>query len=158
MQAYDFILIFFLGFFSCGFIVSLFFVSDIETPFSYGDEYSLDAPSDWISEDDITLLDDKLIISIDNAKISSYKPTGSMRPVLDEGANGIRVVPKNPEDISIGDIVSFNKNGMLIVHRVVEKSVDAEGYYYITKGDNNEFFDGIIRFENIEYVTIGILY
>ncbi len=117
-----------------------------------------ESPSDWILEEDIILLDNKIIINVDNAKLSSYKPTGSMKPVLDKGANGIRVVPGIPEEIDVGDIISFNKNGLLIVHRIVEKGIDSKGVYFITKGDNNNFSDGKIRFENIEYVTIGILY
>ncbi len=47
---------------------------------------------------------------------------------------------------------------MLIVHRVVDKGVDSDGVYFITKGDNNNYSDGKVRFEEIEYITIGILY
>jgi len=154
----DFVLIFILGFFSCAFILSLVFFHGSEVPFGNGNMDLEESPSDWILEEDIILLDNKIIINVDNAKLSSYKPTGSMKPVLDKGANGIRVVPGIPEEIDVGDIISFNKNGLLIVHRIVEKGIDSKGVYFITKGDNNNFSDGKIRFENIEYVTIGILY
>jgi len=160
MKTVDFILIFLLGFFSCAFVFSLMFASDFEVPFGGGSDgdYENSAPSDWISEEDITLLDDKIIINVENAKISSYKPTGSMKPVLDEGANGIRIVPESADEIDVGDIISFRKNGILIVHRVVSKGVDSNGVYFVTRGDNNNYPDGKIRFDDVRYVTIGILY
>ena len=81
-----------------------------------------------------------------------------MKPLLDFNSNGIRIVPKNEEQISVGDIISFEQNGDLIVHRVVEKSEDEEGVYFITKGDNNSASDGKIRFKDIKYVTVGVIW
>lgn len=85
-------------------------------------------------------------------------PTGSMLPVLSETANGIRIVPEAAEDIQIGDIISYQTEQGLIVHRITARGFDNEGYYFIAKGDNNELSDGKIRFEDIKYVTIGVLY
>ena len=81
-----------------------------------------------------------------------------MKPVFDEKANGIRIKPKASEEINEGDIVSFRKEQGLIVHRVIKKGIDDEGTFFITKGDNSEVDDGKIRFEDIEYITIGILW
>ena len=115
-------------------------------------------PSDRISEDNIQVLEDKIIISIDNPSVSRYANTNSMIPINDEGANGIRIVPQSEDEISVGDIITFEEDGMLIVHRVTEIGQDEQGKYFITKGDNNAFTDGKIRFDQIRYLTIGVLY
>jgi len=104
----------------------------------------------------ISITGNSITINVPNASISSYAPTGSMKPVFDSGANGIRIVPNSPEQIKVGDIVTFGKDN--IVHRIVEEGKDEGGYWFITKGDNNQVSDGKIRFEDIKYVTIGVLY
>jgi signal peptidase I len=81
-----------------------------------------------------------------------------MLPVFDTGANGIRIQPHSSDEIKLGDIVSYERNGELIVHRVIEIGTDSQGLYFITKGDNSAFSDGKIRFSEIKYITIGILY
>jgi len=116
----------------------------------------MDAPGDWIKNSEIIVNQDSIIINIANTSLSSYAPTGSMRPVFDEGANGIRIVPLDESQINVGDIISFGDEK--IVHRVVEKGLDESGVYFITKGDNNQVVDDKIRFRDIRYVTIGILY
>jgi hypothetical protein len=58
----------------------------------------------------------------------------------------------------VGDIVSYRKGESLIVHRVIEKGVDEEGIYFVVKGDNNSISDGKIRFEEIEYITVGVIW
>ena len=47
---------------------------------------------------------------------------------------------------------------MLIVHRVVEKGIDEQGVYFITKGDNNNIDDCKIRFKDIDTVLIAVIY
>jgi len=116
------------------------------------------SPSDFLGEQDILIYLDKVVLKITGASVSRYEASGSMRPVLDKGANGIRVKPINEEQIHVGDIVSFKKKDSLVVHRVIEKGMDDEGIYFITKGDNNDFVDGKIRFEDIKYVTLGLIY
>ena len=153
---FDSIITFLLGFLSCVAIFISISLSGNEIPLGLG--ISNPSPSNWISEEDIILLKDKIIININNAELSYYSPTGSMRPTLDEGANGIRITPTNSDDINIGDIISFNRDGILIVHRVIGKGYDENGLYFITKGDNNNFSDGKVRFSDIKYITIGILY
>ena len=152
-------LVFLVGFLSCAFLFYVFFYSNIEVPFGTGfTSFENVAPSDWVTEEDIILFDDMIILKIGNATLSNYAATGSMKPIFDKGANGIRVVPEDSEEVNVGDIVSFRFGGGLIVHRVVEKGIDSEGIYFVTQGDNNAFSDEKIRFEDIEYVTIGIIY
>ena len=103
-------------------------------------------------------LSDKIIIKVNNASLSNYADTGSMNPVFDIGANGIRIKPESEEQINVGDIVSFDYDNKLIVHRVIEKSFDDKGVYFITKGDNADFPDGKIRFEQIKYITVGVIW
>lgn len=154
-------LIFAFGFLSAN-LLNFYLVNGLENPFNNGFEISSfnskQAPSDFIKEKQIEVYSDKIIIHVENASLSSYAPTGSMKPVLDENSNGIRIIPKSEEDIHIGDIITFQENDYLVVHRVIEKNSDENGTYFITKGDNNGISDGKIRFKNIKYITIGILW
>ncbi len=160
-------IIFLIGFLSAN-ILGLYFIYGVEMPLSL-DNFSLDnlgfnlndnnsAPFDFVDESQIKVYDDKIIINVDGASLSRYAPTGSMKPVLDEGSNGIRVVPKSAEDIHVGDIITFEQDNYLIVHRVVDIGTDEKGIYFITKGDNSGIADGKVRFENIKYITIGVIW
>jgi hypothetical protein len=118
------------------------------------------SPDDWIREGNIEIYNDRVIIYIDNASISRYEDSNSMVPVLDSGVNGIRIVPE-PDDIHIGDIVSYEAGWIdgLVVHRVVYIGEDELGKYYILKGDNNTKNDPEkVRFEQIRYVTVALIY
>ncbi len=143
-------------------LVNSHYYSKFENPMSLNslflDFSSAKTPSNFLNKEDIELYDDKIIINIKNASISKYASTGSMEPLLDENSNGIRIIPESEQDISIGDIITFEKNKDLIVHRVIDIGSDEKGTYFITKGDNNSSSDGKIRFENIRYLTIGILW
>jgi len=118
------------------------------------------SPADHIKEDQIRVENDKVIITIQNAKIARFANTNSMDPLLDEDSNAIQIVPKSPKDIYLGDIISYNSiSGDIIIHRVVDINEDEEGKYYITKGDNNPRPDDeLIRFWQIRYLTIGVIY
>lgn len=141
-----------MGFSAC--LLFMFIV--IEQPFQ---ESNINAPGDWIKQDQIKVTNESIIIHVSNAELSTYAATGSMKPTLDKGANGIRIIPISAEDINIGDIISYNSNNDLVVHRVIEKGSDEKGYWFITKGDNNMITDDSkIRFDDIKYVTIGVLY
>ena len=155
-------LVFLFGFLAC---FSLFYVFGYfnnnmnEVPFGTGlAGLETLSPIDRISEEDIIILEDKVILKISGVTLSNYVESGSMSPLLDKGSNGIRVVPQNEEDVDVGDIVSYLFEDILVVHRVIEKGVDDEGTYFITQGDNNLVNDGKIRFEDIKYITIGIIY
>lgn len=157
-------IIFLLGFLSAN-LVGLYFIYGFETPFlfsnisnSFGLNSNDSAPFDFIQEKDIKVYDDKIVINIEGASLSRYAPTKSMIPILDQGSNGIRIRPDSKEDIHIGDIISFRQDNMLIVHRVVEIGNDEQGIYFITKGDNNNIVDGKVRFEDVEFITIGVIW
>ena len=120
--------------------------------------FELNSPSNYVNEEDIILMNDRIILKIHNATLSNYKDTGSMGPFLNGDANGIRIVPPSEKDVNIGDIVSYRIRDFLIVHRVVKKGIDDEGIYFIVQGDTNLISDGKIRFSDIEYVTIGVIW
>jgi hypothetical protein len=125
--------------------------------FNITGESVLETPSDYLSEREILVYNDKIVIMVDNATLSNYGDTGSMDPVFGKGANGIRIKPGSEEEINIGDIISFNYGNRLVVHRVIEKGFDEQGTYFITKGDNADTREKI-RFEDIQWKTIGVIY
>ncbi len=45
------------------------------------------------------------------------------------------------DDLSVGDILVYNKDDRVIVHRIYEILEVADGVAYVTKGDNNESED-----------------
>lgn len=162
-------LIFLAGFASCALAVFVFSLSanGMEMPFSAisgiygvsGMPGNDSAPGDWINLNQITLTGESITIRIPNASLSSYAPTGSMKPVFDEKSNGIRIVPQSAEQIKVGDIITFTLGNDIVVHRVIEKGEDSEGYWFLTKGDNNPISDEVkIRFSQIKYITIAVLY
>ena len=139
-------------------MVNLYFISGFESPFSYIMGSNVSAPYDFVDEDQIEIFKDKIIINLEGASLGRYAPTGSMIPLLDENANGIRIEPKSETDIHIGDIITFQDGRNLIVHRVVDIGSDEKGTYFITKGDNNDISDGKIRFKDVRYITIGVIW
>lgn len=149
-----FVIVFAIGFLSC----MLLSFSEIEMPLGISLNSETEAPADWIKEEQIHVYENIVVIDVEDASVSRYAPTGSMKPVLDKGSNGIRIKPASAEQIEAGDIITFEQDGQLIVHRVVEIGEDNEGNYFITKGDNNNVTDGKVRFEDIKYVTIGIIW
>ena len=146
----------------CSTLINSYYDSELENPLSWDLSFlgfsQANTPYDFIDREDILVYDDKVIINIDGVSIGRYTPTGSMEPLLDENSNGIRITPNSEEDIHIGDIITFKKNNDFIIHRVIDKGIDNNGTYFITKGDNNNVSDGKIRFEDIRYLTIGILW
>jgi len=119
------------------------------------------SPYDRIKEWNIDIFDDRIVIRIDGATWARYSDTNSMDPILDYGANGLEIIPNSPDNIYVGDIITFRPtwSNSLIVHRVIMIDEDDQGWYCVTKGDNSTFTDpGKLRFDQIEYVLIGILY
>lgn len=118
----------------------------------------LRVPFDFVSEDKIKADKDTVIIEIENPVLSRYFDSESMNPVLGKGATGVGVKPKSEADIHVGDIISFWQDSKILVHRVLEKGLDEQGVYFITKGDNNNFDDGKIRFSQIDSVLVAVIY
>ncbi|MFH1210204.1 MAG: signal peptidase I [archaeon] len=119
------------------------------------------SPADHIKEDQIHVYDDKIVIEIKNARWAGFEDTNSMDPILDKDSNAIQVIPEKPEDIQVGDIISYQSEmfNTVIIHRVVEINEDEQGIYYVTRGDNNSANDPEkIRFEMVRRILVAIIY
>ena len=117
----------------------------------------LNTQSNWLTEDDIQLKDNQLIININNSQILTYSDTRSMQPYVNQNSMSIILKPEYGS-LKVGDVIIFQKNGKLITHRIVGLGTDNSGVFYLTQGDNNEVSDGKIRFEDIKGVVVGVLY
>ncbi|MFH1511240.1 MAG: hypothetical protein ABIF10_06105 [Candidatus Woesearchaeota archaeon] len=119
------------------------------------------SPHDWIKEDQIHVYSDKVVIDLRNAEWATFTDTKSMDPVIDFRSNAIEVVPAKPEDIHLGDIVSYESKyaSGTIIHRVVEIGNDEDGWYCRLKGDNLDDKDpGKVRFGQIRRVVVAVIY
>lgn len=132
----------------------------LEMPYSGFIAGEVISPSDHISEDNIFVLDDKVIIKVKSPKWAAFTDTNSMDPIIDINSNSIEIKPQNTEEILPGDIISYSYQDLgLIIHRVIKTGYDEHGWYAITKGDNNFFKDPAkVRFEQVNGVVIGVIY
>ena len=128
-------------------------LSNIEASF-----FDKPSPANWIKENQIQIYRDRIVILIPNATLSRYAATKSMDPSIDSYANGVEITPESPEQLHVGDIIAYQVDDSFIVHRIIEIGSDDKGWYCIPKGDNAVQNDGKIRFEQIKYVTIAIIY
>lgn len=119
----------------------------------------LDSPSDWIQESQIKVYHDKVVLDINKATWAKFTNTNSMDPFLDEKSHAIEIMPENPEDVNVGDIISYQTKQGTIIHRVIDTGFDEKGFFYIVKGDNNKDVDLYkVRFENIKGVVVAVIY
>ncbi len=67
--------------------------------------------------------------------------SGSMYPKIHKG-DVVIITKLNPDDeLKVGDIIAYQKEKIMIVHRVIEIEKDKNEYFYYTKGDANEDVD-----------------
>ena len=117
------------------------------------------SPSDWISEEQIKVYPEFVMLSIENATWASFTNTNSMDPFLDEKAHALEVQPDDPLQISPGDIISYQTIHGIVIHRVMAIGEDQQGVYYIVKGDNNTLTDPVkVRFDEVQGVVVAIIY
>ncbi len=117
------------------------------------------SPSDWITEEKIHVYKDRIVIDVHDARWAKFTDTNSMDPLFDETANTLKLMPGKPEDIGVGDIISYRTDNTVIIHRVVKTGYDEQGWYAITKGDNLSAQDpGRVRFGQITGVSFAIIY
>lgn len=155
-------------FFSSGWILSkVYYGAGEDKPSIMTGELAIDSsperasPSDIISEDNIKVYNDRIVIYVDHPLWAKFTDTNSMDPVFDQGSNALQIAPKAEKQIHVGDIISFTTDleEGTIIHRVIEIGNDSEGWYAITKGDNNLYPDpGKTRFDHIKKLLFGIIY
>lgn len=63
--------------------------------------------------------------------------SGSMSPTLKIGSVILSKTPEDNSALKVGDIITFEENGAVITHRIIEV-VKKDGTKYRTKGDNPE--------------------
>lgn len=127
--------------------------------FSFGREKP--SPQDWIKESQIHVYSDKIVIDLKNALWAKFTDTNSMDPVFDKGNNALQIVPSSAEQLAVGDIITYKSKYLndAIIHRIIAIGTDSEGWYAITKGDNNDVPDPEkVRFNQVKKVLVGILY
>ena len=120
-----------------------------------------EGPKDRIKDSDINVHGSGVRIDISNANYRAYIDSNSMDPLIDAGTTTIEVKPKYASEIKVGDIVAYDVKGYdyAFVHRVADIRNDAEGVYFVTKGDNYWQEDpDKVRFKDIEGIVVGILY
>ena len=86
--------------------------------------------------------------------------TNSMSPKLKDG--DILIIKKEKEEnLKIGDIITFQKNGINITHRITKIEEEQGKKIYTTKGDNNTVEDSEkVKYEEIkgkELIKIPLL-
>lgn len=119
------------------------------------------SPKDRVSESQIKVYDDRIVLDIAHAQWATFTDTNSMDPVIDAGANAIQLVPTIEEEIQVGDIISYYNKDIkgTVIHRVIKIGHDADGWYAIVQGDNNAAPDpDRVRFDDIQRVLIAIVY
>ena len=132
--------------------------NNIRYPFSI-DSNSVDSPSNAIDSEDLHVFSDKVVIEKEDLIWAKIKDTHSMEPVLNSDSITLEVVPTTPSDIQKGDIISYLHDSLIIIHRVILIGEDEQGWFAITKGDNNQEPDPYkVRFSQIKGLVVGILY
>ncbi|MBI4153947.1 signal peptidase I [Candidatus Woesearchaeota archaeon] len=143
------------------FIVFLLVAIALSTIYALGSDQELSNPTPYVSDDFLELTSSSLIVNLSEMKLVQYADTGSMEPVLFAGATGIEVPVHSPEELHVGDIVSYEAGwiGGLVTHRIVEIGENEGGLYYVLKGDTNSAEDPEwVRFNQVKYRLVGVLY
>ncbi len=94
----------------------------------------------WVAAPMVVLL---LFLSL-NAGFLGFKSivvlTGSMSP--DVGVGDIVITRVTPvQELEVGNIVHYNRNGTDIIHRITDIKPDGSGFIFTTKGDANNSID-----------------
>lgn len=119
----------------------------------------LSSPGDWIKEEQIKVYPQRVILEVQGASWASFTDTNSMDPFIDETSNAIEIKPRHPDEVKVGDVISYNTPYGVFIHRVIEKGNDDKGHYYIVKGDNNRFRDPFkVRFDEVQGVVVAVVY
>lgn len=119
-------------------------------------------PNDHVTEEQIKVYKDRVVLDIPDAIFARFTPTRSMEPVLSHEANALEIVPTSENQVREGDVVAYQNSCTgegVVIHRVIVKGEDQLGAYFLTKGDNNPSADPCkVRFDEIKSVVVAIIY
>ena len=141
------------------FSIGVISLSDKQIPANFLGGEELFSPSDWVKENQIKVYKNKITLDIQDASWATFTNTNSMDPFIDETSHAIEILPDDANEINVGDVISYKSSYGTIIHRVIEKSRDEEGIYFLVKGDNNRFQDPFkVRFEDVKGVVVAVVY
>ena len=132
-----------------------------ETPRQTADNRDSPSPQNFFNTNQIKVYQDRVILDAQNIVWAGFEDTKSMLPVINKDSNALQIIPNCPEDIGLGDIVSYRSHYAdgIIIHRVIHIDEDNEGIYFVLKGDNNPSSDpGRIRCNQIDRKVVAIIY
>lgn len=72
----------------------------------------------------------------------------SMQPLITTSGK-LKLKYVNPALLQIGDIIGFEDDGKIALHRLVGKKFAGKKLFFLTKGDNQFFFDEWIESERV---------
>lgn len=75
----------------------------------------------------------------------------SMNPVIDRGD---MVIVDQKSDFEIGDVIAYNRSGKIVVHRIVDESINQGETIYYTKGDAKSYIDDYKIYEEFIIGTV----
>lgn len=134
---------------------------EVEQEGSLSQAEELIFPRNRINEEDIRVYEDRVVIKLDRPQVARFTDSGSMEPTFGSEANAIEIIPHSPEEIQVGDIVSYYSEiaSSVIIHRVVETGYDENGWYAYFKGDNLPQRDPEkVRFSQIRRLVVMMVY
>lgn len=113
-------------------------------------------PSSLSSADvGVVYYENSTVLTINKSLIpADIECTKSMRPLLGCGNRAYLEELDDGDNVFVGDIVAYKRNGSLILHQVIGE----ENGCYNLKGFNNIFADGsCVRREDIGYRAVVVL-
>jgi len=140
---------------------ALFYGESERHAFSAGDAINnaIDSPSEHISAEELSVYPDKAVINKKGLIWARVLDTHSMEPALNANSISLEIMPGTSSEINVGDIISYSHDGMVIIHRVISVGEDSEGWFAVTKGDNNKEADAEkVRFGQLKGLVVGVLY
>ncbi len=143
--------------FGCGVVFATALQQETRTAF--GGTAASAISQDRITNSQIHLYKDKLVVEADGLIYAKVEDTKSMEPILSKNSHTIEARPIL-KDLQVGDIISFYEPSLdkMIVHMIIEIGYDEHGWYARTSGYNNVYDDNRKeRFQNIKGVVVGIL-
>jgi len=117
------------------------------------------APHSRLELTDVSFGESAVVIRASEAIPGLVGPTGSMRPILDDGVIVLELPVSSVDALYPGDIIIYDLDGTRVIHRIIGLGWDEVGWYAIAKGDSNPVADPEkVRFSQVRGVVGGIIY
>ena len=103
----------------------------------------------------------EITIKVPGLTLAALEDSNSMDPLFDRGHLLIETTEFNPDELVVGDIVSYHAgSGSYIVHRIESIEEDENGRLFRFLGDNNvgRRDPYLVRAEHLRALVVGIIY